>query len=319
MSITSSPNPSPKGCSHGRATNEIEDICVCICTYKRPQLLRRLLKELGKQNTDGLFTYSIVVVDNDRLRSAEAEVLDFAASSHIPLRYCVEPEQNIAMARNRAVENANGDYLAFIDDDEFPAANWLLTLFAACKKYDVDGVLGPVNRHFDEEPPKWIVQGMFWQRPIYPTGLIVDGRTGRTGNVLLKKGIFKAGRKPFRAEFHAGEDQDFFTRMVQEGHVFVWCNEAVVYEVVPPKRWKRSFILKRSLLLGSFSTLQQKFSVADVAKSVIAIPIYLVILPFSAIAGHHKFMTFLSKLAYHLARLLACMGIQVIKSPYVTD
>src|SRR5580700_7943958 len=101
-------------------TNESKHIAICICTYKRPVLLKRLLDDLGGQDTGGLFTYSIVVVDNDHLRSAEPVVSVFAAASAIPIRYCEEPRQNIALARNKAVENATGDFVAFIDDDEFP-------------------------------------------------------------------------------------------------------------------------------------------------------------------------------------------------------
>src|SRR5690348_14377186 len=71
-----------------------QHICVCICTYKRPRLLQRLLGALADQGTSGFFTYSIVVADNDHLRSAEAVVKDFAAASTIPVRYCVEPQQN---------------------------------------------------------------------------------------------------------------------------------------------------------------------------------------------------------------------------------
>src|SRR5271157_4036017 len=100
-------------------------ICVCICTYKRPQLLKRLLDELSTQETNSLFTYSIVVTDNDHLRSAELVVSDFAARSAIPVKYCLEPRQNIALARNKAIENASGEFVAFVDDDEFPAKRWL--------------------------------------------------------------------------------------------------------------------------------------------------------------------------------------------------
>jgi glycosyltransferase involved in cell wall biosynthesis len=295
-----------------------DHICVCICTYRRAQLLKRLLEALGSQATDGQFTYSIVVVDNDRLRSAEPVVSDFGRTSSIPVRYFVEPQQNIALARNKAVEHADGNYVAFIDDDEFPTQDWLLTLFGACRRYGVDGVLGPVNPYFDEEPPKWIREGKFWQRPTYPTGTVIDGMKGRTGNVLLKKEVFPAGGGPFRPEFRSGEDQDFFTRMIAEGHVFIWCNEAVAYEVVPPIRWKRRFILRRSLLLGRLSILHQCFGAADLAKSILAVVAYVAILPFAAITGHHRFMTFLSKLAYHSARILACLGIHVVKEPYVT-
>jgi glycosyltransferase involved in cell wall biosynthesis len=298
--------------------NTTEHICVCVCTYKRPHLLRRLLDGLGKQITDGLFNYSIVVVDNDHLRSSEAEVSDFAASSPVPSRYFVEPEQGIPKARNRAVANANGDFVAFIDDDEFPTENWLLTLLSACKKYDADGVLGPVYSHFDGDPPKWIVKGKFWDRPTYPTGRLIEGRMGRTGNVLLKKSIFAANKEPFQPELQTGEDQEFFLKMVEKGHVFVWCNEAVAYEVVPPERWKRWFILRRSLFQGSFSPLHCTFGVGDFVKSVIAIPVYTAILPFVAILGHHRFMSFLAKVAYHVGAVLVCLNIKVIKEPYVT-
>jgi len=134
----------------------------------------RLLVELADQETSGLFTYSIVVADNDRSRSAEALVTDFAAVTTIPITYCVEPQQNISLARNKAIENATRNFIAFIDDDEFPAKRWLVTLLKACNEYDVDGVLGPVKCHFDEEPPKWVVKGKFYEQPTYPTGFVID-------------------------------------------------------------------------------------------------------------------------------------------------
>ena len=53
---------------------ETKHISVCICTYKRPELLRRLLSKLKEQKTEGLFEYSIVIVDNDRAESARQTV-----------------------------------------------------------------------------------------------------------------------------------------------------------------------------------------------------------------------------------------------------
>jgi succinoglycan biosynthesis protein ExoM len=294
-------------------------ISVCVCTYKRPQLLRRLFAELAAQETNGRFTYSIVVADNDHLRSAEAAVSEFADSSPVPVRYCVEPRQNIALTRNQAVENAEGDYVAFIDDDEFPAPNWLLTLFEACNRYNVDGVLGPVKRHFDEEPPKWLVKTKFYERPTYPTGFVIDWRKGRTGNVLLKKQIFSTSEPPFKPEFRQGEDQEFFSRMINKGHVFVWCNEAVAYEVVPPVRWKRTFMLRRALLRGAMEPQTPAFGARDIVKSAIAVPAYAAALPFALVLGQHRFMTLLVSLFDHLGKLLAVVGINPIKEQYVTE
>jgi succinoglycan biosynthesis protein ExoM len=300
-------------------SNDAQHIGVCVCTYKRPQLLKRLLEELRGQDSGGSFTYSIVVVDNDHSRSAEAVVEEFVSSSAIPIKYCVEPQQNIALARNKAIENADGDLIAFIDDDEFPIKRWLLTLFEALNKYGVDGVLGPVKPHFDEEPPQWVVKGKFYDRPSYPTGFVIDWRKGRTGNVLLKRQLFRAGTQLFSSDFRTGEDQDFFRRMIEKGHVFIWCHEAMAYEVVPPARWDCSFMLRRALLQGAASRLHPTFGARDIAISMIAVPAYAAALPFALVLGHGRFMSPLVRLFNHIGRLLALLGINPVGEPYVTN
>jgi succinoglycan biosynthesis protein ExoM len=294
-------------------------ISVCVCTYKRPKLLKRSLEAVCGQETGGLFTYSIVVVDNDRAESAHAVVSAATVGSAVSLKYCVESRQNIALARNKAVENTTGDFVAFLDDDEVPIREWLSTLFHACNKYNVDGVLGPVKPHFDKEAPKWVVEGDFYNRPTYPTGFVIDWRKGRTGNTLLRKQVFTVGEEPFRPEFRVGEDQDFFRRMIEKGHIFSWCDEAVVYEVIPPIRWKRTFMLKRALLRGASSLLHPTFGALDVTKSIIAVPAYAAVLPLSLLLGQRRFMTYSIKLFDHLGKLLALLGIRPVRGAYVTE
>ena len=58
-------------------------------------------------------------------------VTELAHNSKIELDYHVESTSNIALARNKAVQSASGQYLAFIDDDEVPLNDWLLTLLKA--------------------------------------------------------------------------------------------------------------------------------------------------------------------------------------------
>jgi predicted glycoside hydrolase/deacetylase ChbG (UPF0249 family)/glycosyltransferase involved in cell wall biosynthesis len=303
----------------GTVSAEAKHISVCICTYKRPEFLKRLLNTLGTQETGGLFCYSIVVADNDELQSASGAVEEFRQSHAVAIRYCVESRQNIALARNKAIENAEGDFVAFIDDDEFPAGNWLLNLFRTCEQYQVDGVLGPVRRHFDETPPKWIVKGEFYERPIHPTGLPVRWSLGRTGNVLLRKRVFTPGEPPFRPEFRHGEDQDFFRRTIESGRRYIWCSDAIAYETVPPVRWKRSFMVKKALLRGSSAALHPTLGTKDVLKSIIAVPAYAVALPFALVLGHHHFMKLLVKLCDHLGKLLALVGMNPIREQYVTE
>jgi len=299
--------------------NETKHIDVCVCTYKRPELLKRLLRELAGQETRGLFTYSVVVVDNDRLRSAEAVILEFAATSTVPVTYDVEPAQSICLARNRGIAHAAGEFIAFIDDDEFPEKQWLLKLYQAADRDDVAGVLGPVKSHFDEKPPDWVIGCKFFDRPGHPTGFVIHWAEGRTGNVLLKRRILPPGELPFDPKFHRGGDTDFFRRMAEKGHVFIWCDEAIVFEVVPPARWTRAFMLKRALLRGSITLKTPGFEVRSVGKSVVATVLYTVALPFTLLLGHHMFMNLLVRLCDHLGKILAFVGINPVRSPFVTD
>jgi glycosyltransferase involved in cell wall biosynthesis len=293
-------------------------ISVCICTYRRPALLARLLSALDAQETDDAFTYSLVVVDNDAAASSRGVVESFAGSSRVAVRYCVEPRQSIALARNMAVANVTGDAIAFIDDDECPPPGWLATLIRALHAYRADGVLGPVYPRFDEAPPRWVVAGKFYERPTYPTGSVIGWRQGRTGNTLLRRNVIN-DPTPFRPEFVTGEDQDFFRRMIARGHVFVWCEEAAVHEFVPPIRWRRSFMVRRALLRGAVTPRHPTFGARDIVTSLIAVPAYTALLPVALLLGQATFMTYLVKLCDHLGRLLALAHIRPIEASYVTE
>ena len=129
---------------------EPDHISVCVCTYKRPKLLRRLLDRIQKQRNDNLFSYSVVVVDNDSMESAREVVCSFKEEASIPVDYYCEPEQNISLARNMALRHSRGNYIAFIDDDELPIARWLSFLFKAIQEWGADGIQGPGNPHFRE-------------------------------------------------------------------------------------------------------------------------------------------------------------------------
>ena len=298
---------------------ELPHISVCVCTYKRPKLLERLLRELERQETDGLFSFSISVVDNDGAQSSRDVVAAFKASSGISISYAVVPEQNISLARNKAIDKATGELLAFIDDDEFPIPRWLVFLFLTVTKNDVSGVLGPVKRHFDEAPPTWVIKSSFYDRKTYPTGAAVSRKEARSGNVLLKKSILAGESCVFRPEFRGGEDTDFFGRMMDKGHRFIWCDEAIAYEVVPPIRWNRKFLLKRAMLRGANTTKYSNFGMGEVGKSLIAVPIYTIALPFAFIRGQHLFMDLLVRLCDHLGKILAVVGINPIKEYYVIE
>ncbi len=293
-------------------------IVVCICTYKRPELLRQLLTKIEAQQSNGLFDYSAVIVDNDKLQSASQTVSTYASQSQIRISYYVEPEQNIALARNKAIRNATGDFIALIDDDEYPENKWLLNLYNAINHYQSDGILGPVLPYFEKEPPRWVLKGRFFERPAHSSGHILPWINTRTGNVLLKKAIFKTGQKWFDPAYGSGgEDRDFFRRMIEAGHVFVWSNEAPVFEIVPPIRWDKKIMIKRALLRGKMARKSSKAKPLSLLSSVAAIFIYSCCLPLFFLLGQHIFMKYLIKDCDHLGKVAAFLGIELVTEKYV--
>ena len=288
-------------------------ISVCICTYKRPQLISNLLSKLQNQVTEDQFTYSVVVVDNDFNKSAKDTVNEWKQKSAIQIDYHCEPEQNIALARNKAVENSRGNFIAFIDDDEFPDNTWLINLFRTQNQYQVAGVLGAVRPYFEIEPPRWIIKGKICERPSFDTGTIIkDNNDARTGNVLLSRLIFCDEKNLFDTCYGktGGEDSDFFSRVLKQGLVFVWCNEAPVYETVPPERFKRTYYLKRAMMRGIVVSKKTPFVSFGTVTSLVAFLSYTIALPLLFLIRHDLFMKYLIRDCDHIGKLLGFCGIK---------
>lgn len=283
-------------------------------------MLSKLLSKLQDQVTNNQFTYSAVVVDNDANQSARDTVTDCKLKSAIQIDYFCEPEQNIALARNKAVENANGNFIAFIDDDEFPDDSWLINLFQTYHEYKCTGVLGPVKPYFEDAPPEWLVRGNFCVRDSHKTGSVLQHKNTRTGNVLLSSTVFEDKENRFRTEFGrtGGEDIEFFYKLIGEGHIFIWCDESPVYETVPPERWKKSFYFKKYLRMGGLAGEKFRFVLAGgpkyLAKVSTAFGFYMALLPFLFLFGEHKYMKCLTKAIYFFGCISGFLGYVFIKN-----
>ena len=127
------------------------------------------------------------------------------------------------------------------------------------KETNAAGILGPVIPYFEDAPPRWIIKGKLCERPRLKNGTIIESTMyTRTGNVLISKRTFEGDKEPFDPVFGrtGGGDVDFFRRKMEKGYMFVWCDEAIVYETVPPERQKRSYFLKRAFTRGMTNARQ---------------------------------------------------------------
>jgi len=301
------------------AGRERDYVSVCVCTYQRPALLAKLLDALDEQLTGDAFSFEVVIVENDRRRSSEALVLERAARTRVPVRYDCEPERNISLARNRTVRDARGNLIAFIDDDERPGRDWLRSLHRTLRDSGADGVLGPVMPEFPADAPGWLKDGRVFERPRHETGTRIGSRDARTGNVLLNRSLFVDGETWFDSTLGrtGGEDTDFFARQRAQGHVFVWCDEAVTYETIPSERWSASFHLRRMWRSGTISGERVRsglLSPAFLVRIGLLLGGCLLAAPVSVLLSKHRRMKVALKAAYCCGVVTAALGWSALRN-----
>lgn len=295
-----------------------DHISICICTYRRNELLARLLRTVAGQETAGLFDFSVVVVDNDAAGPAKGTVMQARRDLGLDITYGIEPVRTIPAARNHALRLARGNYIGIIDDDELAPPQWLVTMYKAIQTFDVDGALGPVHPFFEKRPPAWLVKSGFCERPVHRTGTLLDWEDTRTGNVLLKKSVFDEHQLCFDLKCEtSGSDKEFFREAMDMGCRFIAVEEAPVFEIVPPERQTKGYYLRRAMVQASNERkfraphLHGMSSVAVPMKAISALILYTLALPFCALIGSHAVMRYAEKIVYHLSWLLAMLGIDL--------
>ena len=231
------------------------DVSICICTYKRPKLLEGLLAWLQPLVADNL-RLQVVVVDNDPDASARAVLDGWQAQTRFPLAHLHVPEPNIARARNACVEAARGEWIAFIDDDEWPEPGWIASLVRACQEFRADIAFGPVLPVFSDPVPAWIVEGGFFERPRHATGTPATMRDARTSNALVRRDLLLRIQPPFDPAFGrtGGSDHILFGKLAAHGARMVWADDAIVHEHVSAERATLGWLLRRSLRTGQVAT-----------------------------------------------------------------
>ncbi|MFT4262628.1 MAG: glycosyltransferase family 2 protein [Nocardioides sp.] len=223
------------------------DLSLCVSTFRRPELLDKLLHALGRHDFGGA-TVELVLVDNDPAGSGLPVAERHRESLPFPMVVRRVAEPNIALARNAAVEVAQGEFLLIIDDDEWPEDEWALALLETQRRYDADAVLGPVLPHYADGVPAWIREADLFAPREMTTGERVPWNRTYTSNVLIRRSALDGVAGPFDPDFGitGGSDGMLFWDLEQRGATVVWCAEAAVSENVPVSRAQVSWLLERS-------------------------------------------------------------------------
>ena len=266
------------------------DVSVCIASLRRPRGLARLLDSLFRQKLPEGLDVEIVVVDNDAAGEARPKAMAVCDAART-VRWFVEPRQNIALARNRALREARGRWIAFIDDDEIADENWLAAYWKLVEDDAGDGFFGPVLPRLGEVVTPWLDAETFFSHPRHPTGTPLARNEGRSGNALVRRSLFSEHRFDPTWGRTGGSDVELFDRMLAAGARFLWCDEALVHEIIPPRRHRLGWLSQRAFRGGvGFTRLQRQHRCRGalsrgLLRALLALAVLTPLLPVSLLLG----------------------------------
>jgi glycosyltransferase involved in cell wall biosynthesis len=229
-----------------------------------PAVLNRLL---AQQDAEG-FEWEVIVVDNNSTDATARIVHEYQKnwSIHAPLRYCFEKEQGKSFAMAHAMEKARGAWVAFLDDDNIPALDWVAAAQQFAGEHPQAGAFGgQIHGLFEEEPPETfgLVKPLFALNDrTEPTnytagnniefaapgaGLVIQQEAWEDsipGNGLLQQGTVKDRRG------EVGEDFELQWWLYQNGWE-IWHNPSMhLHHKIPRSRFDEEYLTQFFKAIG---------------------------------------------------------------------
>lgn len=229
-----------------------ETIDVCICTFRRPSIADTI-RSIAAQQLPRHLRLRVIIADNDSSPARREEIEAICRSCNIDHLYVHAPQQNISRARNACLAHASSGWIAFIDDDEIAARDWIVRLIEM--RSDRHCVFGVSRARYDQaSTSRWMVEGDFHSHSLGPREA---AHNGSTCNVLIDRNFVAKHGLQFREELGriGGEDTMFFHDMRDRGAAFAFAPEAIVHEPVPANRATLGWLLRRRYRSGQIHFL----------------------------------------------------------------
>ncbi|MDE5610745.1 MAG: glycosyltransferase [Odoribacter sp.] len=243
------------------------EISVIICTYNRDKFIYRTLEHIAC-NGFPADSYEIILIDNNSTDQTATECRRF--SDHFPevnFHYFIETQQGLSFARNRGIQEAQGDILLFLDDDAFMQKDYLHRLSGYLKSYpDAVAFGGKITPLYESgKVPEWMSKWTYsWVSAInkgtnvclfegnsYPIGANMGFRRAS----IPQEGFNTAlGRN--KGNLMGGEEKDIFNRMKARNARIYYFPDIEVLHVIPEKRTTREYIKQMAWGIGKSERLR---------------------------------------------------------------
>jgi len=239
-------------------------LTIAIPTHNRAATLGETLASLAAQRLPEETETECIVVDNNSTDRTPAVVEEAAARAPFAIRRVFEPRPGSSFARNRAVDEAAGDFIVFIDDDAVADSSWAARMLTAIERRGLDAACGMVAPRWEAMPPRWLGPSLYVRFAVHDQHAIaaappMEAETLRnyfSANVGFRRECFaRFGR--FREDLGvvggnpiSGEDTELFARIISKGGAIGFAPRAIVHHLIPPERMTRAYLRRKSFAYG---------------------------------------------------------------------
>ena len=228
---------------------------LAICTHNHRAALQQTLAELKSLHIpDG--TWELLIVDNASTDGTSEWLAQGTWQlQDIPCRCVQESALGVANARNRALHEAKGEYVVFLDDDETPEQDWLQQIEHIIDLHRPAAVGGRICAQLPAKRPAWLSDQLlgFLGELDYGPGIqiltkpstpIFTGNAAFHRQTVIESGDFDATLGRRGGIQSGGEDTELYRPLVMLGKTILWAPKAVIHHRIEPWKLRRGYFLQ---------------------------------------------------------------------------
>lgn len=241
---------------------------VALCTHNHVERLKRTLADLGKLEPPRE-PWELLIIDNAS-SDGTAELLNATDWQGLPARVVREEKLGLSNARNRAIDEARGEYILFMDDDETPAPAWLTSYEHAIQNHRPDALGGRIEVMFEDgDRPAWLQDELLGflgkldhgpesRRLTEPGTPIFGGNFAFKTRLFQRIGNFDAGLGRKGSDNTGGEDTEIYRRMIELGCDVRWVPNAVIHHRIQANKLRRGYFIDLHYRQGRMEGMRKR-------------------------------------------------------------
>ncbi len=237
-------------------------LSLVIATYNRCEQLLVTLRSVAEQQHLAEEWECIVVDNNSKDNTGECVERFIKENPSLNIVYIFESRQGLSHARNAGIKAAQGDIIAFIDDDERIVAEFIGAYIELFDTHpDAMSAGGKIIAEYPTGRPRWmshytelpIANPMdFGTQPrLFPTRRIPGG-----GNMAIRSkvfaivGMFNTSLGRTGKRLIGGEESELFERMAAHGMRCYYAPRAVMYHIIPNEKLTTNYFERLAYNIG---------------------------------------------------------------------